>query len=148
MTANPGTVSGGAKLDKFLAEAGKVLKKGGRSVSVGFFETARYQDRTLVAMVAAIHEFGLGHQKERAFFRKALNGGAVDDAKKILEDNIDKGTLAVSPQVPDLIGLAVSDLVKASITQVKQQDGALIDTGFMRQSVTWAVNDKPPEKAE
>ncbi len=48
---------GGKKLQRLLREAGK----GGVSgVKVGFFSTARYQDGTPVAAVAAWNEFGTG----------------------------------------------------------------------------------------
>ena len=46
---------GGKRLARLLREAGK---GGVKSVQVGFFSTAKYQDGTPVAAVAAWNEFG------------------------------------------------------------------------------------------
>lgn len=66
-------VTGGDKLARKLAEiAAKV--KGLPHVEVGFPETARYEDGTLVAMVAAIQEFGAPAAgiPPRPFFRTMI----------------------------------------------------------------------------
>lgn len=49
----------------------------GLGVSVGFFASAKYEDGTPVAYVAAVHEYGLG-SPQRAFMRPtiAANGEA------------------------------------------------------------------------
>ena len=61
--------TGGKKLQRLLREAGK----GGVSgVKVGFFSTAKYEDGTPVAAVAAWNEFGTKTIPERPFFRRAL----------------------------------------------------------------------------
>jgi hypothetical protein len=60
-------IKGGDKLDAYLREAAKNLKKAS-SLRVGFLEDATYPDGTPVATVAAFQNFGTGKIPPRPFF--------------------------------------------------------------------------------
>lgn len=66
-------ITGGDKLRAKLEEISKNLKKGA-DLSVGFLENATYPDGTLVAMVAAIQEYGAPRARipPRPFFRTMI----------------------------------------------------------------------------
>ena len=149
---------GGKKLQRLLREAGK----GGVSgVKVGFFSTAKYEDGTPVAAVAAWNEFGTKNIPERPFFRNAL-AGMEDGIANIIKAGIDPKKMVVDEQLADRVGLYAAGQVQesivalndppnspATIAQKRKKLGGkkgvgggenpLIDTGFMRDSVTWEV---------
>ena len=150
--------TGGKKLQRLLREAGK----GGVSgVKVGFFSTAKYQDGTPVAAVAAWNEFGTKNIPERPFFRNSL-AGMEDGVTNIIKAGIDTKKMVVDEQLADRVGLYAASQVQESITALKDPPNApstiarkrkklggkkgvgggenpLIDTGFMHDSVTWQV---------
>ena len=149
---------GGEKLKRLLREAGK----GGVSgVKVGFFSTAKYQDGTPVAAVAAWNEFGTKTIPERPFFRNAL-AGMEDGIVNIIKAGIDTEKMVVDDRLAGRVGEYVAGQVQESITALKDPPNApetvarkrkklhgkkgvgggenpLIDTGFMHDSVTWQV---------
>ena len=94
--------TGGKKLRRLLREAGK----GGVSgVKVGFFSTARYEDGTPVAAVAAWNEFGTKNIPERPFFRRAI-AEMEDGIANIIKAGIDPRRMTVwqipsAPTPPD-----------------------------------------------
>ena len=132
---------GGKKLQRLLREAGK----GGVSgVKVGFFSTAKYQDGTPVAAVAAWNEFGTGPHTiaakpgkvlaftgsggetvfvrqvnhpgipERPFFRRAI-AEMEDGVSKILKSGLDPKKMVVDEQLADRVGLYAAAQVQESI---------------------------------
>ena len=149
---------GGKKLQRLLREAGK----GGVSgVKVGFFSTAKYQDGTPVAAVAAWNEFGTKNIPERPFFRNAL-AEMEDGIANIIKAGIDPRRMVVDDRLAGRVGEYVAGQVQESITALKDPPNApetiarkrkklggkkgvgggenpLIDTGFMHDSVTWQV---------
>ena len=138
---------GGKKLERFLREAGK----GGVSgVKVGFFSTARYEDGTPVAAVAAWNEFGTESIPERPFFRRAL-AEAEDGIVKVIAAGIDPERMAVDERLADRVGAYVQGEIQESITALKEPPNSpstirrkgssnpLLDSGFMRESVSWEV---------
>ena len=153
---------GGKKLEKLLREAGK---RGVKQVEVGFFESAKYEDGTPVAAVAAIHEFGAPSKNipERPFFRQAVTQ-MQDGVATIVRSGIDAEKMVVDDQLADRVGEYAAAEVKESITQLRQPglaastkrarvarhgkkrgSGAnpLVDTGFMRASTGWSVDSGP-----
>ena len=138
---------GGHKLDRFIKEAKAAMRIKG--VEVGFFDTARYPDGTAVTNVAAAHEFGLG-VPERPFFRQALKG-ADKELLQVLKVSLDPKKMAVDERVGGRLGLALQNRIQRRITDLKRPANApstiamkgssnpLIDTGFMRASVTYEV---------
>lgn len=146
--------SGGHSLRAALASALKA--SGVTSLKVGFFKTAKYPDGTQVAAVAAWNEFGTRTEKggihipERPFFRQALKRGE-EGAKKILLEEIDPLSMSVNESLGDLIGLHYATEIQKRIVDLREPPNApstverkgssnpLVDTGFMRQSVTYLV---------
>ena len=91
---------GGKKLQRLLREAGK----GGVSgVKVGFFSTARYEDGTPVAAVAAWNEFGTETIPERPFFRNAL-AESERSVGRILQGGLDTKKMVVDEQLAGRVG--------------------------------------------
>ncbi len=144
---------GGKKLKRLLREAGK----GGVSgVKVGFFSTAKYEDGTPVAAVAAWNEFGTKTIPERPFFRNAL-AESERGVSNILAKGIDTKKMVVDEQLAGRVGAYVAGQVMESITALKGPPNApetvrrkgstnpLIDTGMMRASVGWSVEEGPVE---
>ncbi len=138
---------GGKKLERVLREAGK----GGVSgVAVGFFSTARYEDGTPVAAVAAWNEFGTETIPERPFFRRAL-AEAEDGIIRVLKAGIDTEKMVVDDRLAGRVGAYVQGEIQESITALREPPNApetiarkgssnpLIDTKHMRQSVTFVV---------
>ena len=179
---------GGKKLQRLLREAGK----GGVSgVKVGFFSTAKYQDGTPVAAVAAWNEFGTGPHTiaakpgkvlaftgsggetvfvrqvnhpgvpERPFFRNAL-AESERGVSNILAKGIDTKKMVVDEHLAGRVGAYVQGKIQDSIVALNDPPNSpatiaqkrkklhgkkgtgggetpLIDTGFMRDSVTWQV---------
>ena len=139
--------TGGKKLQRLLREAGK----GGVSgVKVGFFSTAKYEDGTPVAAVAAWNEFGTETIPERPFFRNAL-AESERSVGRILQAGLDTKKMVVGEQLAGRVGAHVQGKIQDGITalkeppnspstiRAKQSSNPLVDTGFMRDSVTWQV---------
>ena len=144
---------GGKKLQRLLREAGK----GGVSgVKVGFFSTAKYEDGTPVAAVAAWNEFGTKTIPERPFFRRAL-AEAERGVSNILAKGIDTKKMVVDERLAGRVGAYVVGRVMESISALgsppnapstasrKGSTNPLIDTGMMRASVGWSVEEGPVE---
>ena len=138
---------GGKKLQRLLREAGK----GGVSgVKVGFFSTARYEDGTPVAAVAAWNEFGTETIPERPFFRNAL-AESERSVGRILQAGLDTKKMVVDEQLAGRVGTHVQGRIQDSITSLKEPPNApetvrrkgssnpLLDTGTLRNSVAWEV---------
>ena len=138
---------GGKKLQRLLREAGK----GGVSgVKVGFFSTAKYQDGTPVAAVAAWNEFGTKTIPERSFFRNAL-AESERSVGRILQAGLDTKKMVVDEQLAGRVGAHVQGKIQDSITSLKEPPNApetvrrkgssdpLLDTGTLRNSVAWEV---------
>ena len=139
--------TGGKKLQRLLREAGK----GGVSgVKVGFFSTARYEDGTPVAAVAAWNEFGTETIPERPFFRNAL-AESERGVSNILAKGIDTKKMVVDERLAGRVGEYVQGKIRDSITALKEPPNApetvrrkgssdpLMDTGTLRNSVAWEV---------
>ena len=138
------------------------------SIEVGFFESARYPDRkgTPVAAVAAWHEFGAPkvNLPSRPFFRQALPDIATA-TRAIVHATIDPKTMTIPDFVLNQIGAKAAALLQKSIVDIKTpplsgrtlarrrarhrrpanrrfgEVNPLIDTGHMRRSVTWRLNE-------
>ena len=119
-------------------------------MSVGFFSTAKYPDGTPVAAVAAFNEFGTETIPERPFFRQSIEG-ADKVIMPVLKDGIDPMDMALDSRTAGKVGLVMQARIQRSITDLstpanapstikeKGSSNPLIDTGFMRQSVTFMV---------
>ena len=155
---------GGEKLRRLLREA---AKRRDTTVEVGFFSTAKYDDKrgTPVAAVAAWNEFGTETIPERPFFRRAL-AEVEDGVTKIVKAGIDTEKMVVDDRLAGRVGAYVAGQIQESITALKYPPNApetvarkrkklhgkkpkgpskgvenpLIDTGHMRNSVGWSVD--------
>ena len=148
------TTTGGDRLERLLWDA---ERSGVASVDIGFFSTARYQDGTPVAAVAAAHEFGVRLDEsgpeipERPFFRQAIRR-IESGLSETLAGQVENGRL--DPAAAGRVGAWASAIVQDSIVRLrtppnspatiarKRSSNPLIDTGHMRQSVTWKVNEQ------
>ena len=152
MLKSSARVSGGGKLRSFLRKA---TKPDERVVEVGFFPTARYQDGTYVATVAAQNEFGTERIPQRPFFRNTIADLKIDKTlKDIVSSGIDPATGGViNPDLADHVGIYVQNKIQQNIVDLREPPNApltlrlkypktnpLINTGFMRLSVTYGVD--------
>lgn len=149
------SVRSSGRLRKAIKEAQKAV--GVKSVEVGFFSDARYSDGTPVTNVAAWNEFGTRTRNgqvdipSRPFYRNSFDE-LEDNARATLKEAVDPATMVVSPDLAEVIGLQSQEIVKSSIVRLRVPPNApstirakgssnpLIDTGFMRNSVTYKVN--------
>ena len=146
---------GGKELDKILRTA---LKGGKESVTVGFFETAKYPDGTPVAQVAVTQEFGARNAgrgnsvviPERPFFRNA-NKTVQAKLIRVLKFSLDPKKMVVDHNLADKLGIVYQNEIQDSITsmsepanspvtiELKGSSSPLQDTGFMRAAATYKV---------
>ena len=125
--------------DKFKAD---------KSLEVGFFETAKYDDGTYVAQVAYFNEFGTLKIPMRPFFRNAINSNNkkwFSSLKQLMQKN---QNLELSL---NMVGeLAKGDIIRSinsmntpansqSTIKYKKSSKPLVDTGLLRSSVTYRV---------
>lgn len=121
-------------------------------VNVGFPSSAKEPDGTSTALVAAVHEYGSEHVPERPFMRvaiqenlgnyKALNANSL---KQLVRGSIttDKALgllgLMASSHIKEKIKNGSFAPLKAATIKRKGSSKPLIDTGQMRQSVTYEL---------
>lgn len=138
------------KATKELEKLAKSLR-GPDLVKVGLPKGSNaYPDGTSVIMVGAVHEFGSPARgiPQRSFLRATVEAGRSKYkqlfkklSKKIVDRNLTK------KEALGLIGLQVQGDVQGRITdgidpELKYREGApLIDTGHLRQSITFQVED-------
>ncbi len=138
-------VTGGHRLKQAIEKR----KQGGvKSLEVGFFSSARYQDGTYVAAVAAYNEFGTRRIPSRPFMRNA-NERLKRDIPKYLDQVLVATDGVVTEQVANQVGAIAAGEIQQEIVDLKEPPNApytlerkgssnpLVDTGKMRLSVTW-----------
>ena len=126
------------------------------SAFVGWLESAKYDDNTPVAGVAAVHEYGSPARAipPRPFFRVAIEKN-YDDWMQLIKSgaqSILKGEMDAE-QVMNLIGLKSSGDVKNAIVDLKTpplkpetirrkgQSDLLRDTGLLLATLTYEVRE-------
>ena len=142
------TFSGGEKLAKVLQDAGR---GGIKSVDVGVFASAKYQDGTPVAAVAIKNEFGKGPIPERPAIRIA-NKENEKVLIRLIKNTTDPEKMIITKHIGGLIGAnhqgaTQQSIVKlrdpgnaASTVKAKRSSNPLVDTGFYKNSITYKVN--------
>lgn len=134
-------------------EAIKKRQRTPGTVDVGVIDAGSHVDSDLtVASIAYLNEFGIG-VPERPFFRwvtKAKKKEILVLTER-LHHRVKMGELTLK-QALGLLGEFVSDLIKQRIVELRQPPNApetirrkgssnpLIDTGQMRNSITYQVN--------
>ena len=124
-------------------------------VDVGFFETAKYQDGEYVATIAAIHNFGSQSRNipPRPFFTHTILG-----VQRAVEALFDRAGSVKMLQILGEVGQYVENIMKRNVRNGPWQQTApatikrksryrntggtpqpLIDTGYLRQSITHLV---------
>lgn len=123
-----------------------------RVVNVGFPASAKEPDGTSTAFIAAVHEFGSEHVPERSFMRTSLEANR-NKRKTLNAQNLKKvlnGGMSVDTALGQLGLMASSDIkeqikngsfapLKEATIKCKGSSKPLIDTGQMRQSVTYEL---------
>jgi len=145
------TFSGGEKIQALFKNAGK---GGVKSVDVGVFAGAKYQDGTPVALVATVNEFGSedGHIPERSAIRNA-NKSNEDNLIKIIKNNVDPETMVIDQVTAGKVGEAHESATKQSIIRLSDPPNApstlkkkapranpLVNRGTYVESITHEVN--------
>ncbi|EGC6704068.1 hypothetical protein H9W57_001063 [Campylobacter jejuni] len=136
------------EIDKKL---NNLISSSNKRLEVGFFESAKYENGEYVANVAKIQEYGTLKIPARPFFRNAI---AKNGAKWLTfmknqftsNQNLDlslnqAGELARGDIVASIMQTNNPPNAEATI-KAKGSSKPLIDTGFMRASVTFKVVDK------
>lgn len=127
----------------------KDILKSNLKLEVGFFETAKYENGEYVATIAKIQEYGTLNIPKRPFFRNAI----AKNQKKwlsILKNQLIKnhnlelsynqvGEIARGDIVLSINALNTPANAKSTI-EAKKSSKPLVDTGFLRSSVTFKVN--------
>ena len=146
-------VRGGEKLNDKLNELASKIRKGG-VVRIGFLEGATYPDGTLVALVAAVQEFGAPSRgiPPRPFFRNMIQKYSKEwpgAMRSLLKQNGYDVNLTLQ-----LTGEAIAGQLRQSIRDTnypplapatiarKGFDKPLIDTGHMFNSISYEVKIK------
>ena len=143
-------ISPAKKAAKQLDKLSRSLE-GPNNVKVGIPKGSNaYPDGTSVIMVGTVHEFGSPARgiPQRSFLRSTVEGGRRKYktlfrklSKKMVAGNISK------KQALGVIGLQVQGDVQAKISNgispsLKSRSGTpLIDTGHLRQTITFQVED-------
>lgn len=123
------------------------------NLAVGFFESAKYDDGTQVAQVAQVafwQEYGTIKIPPRPFFRNAITKNAkkwvdtLETALKSTDGNFKKafgilGEVAVGDIKTSITNLGSPPNAPSTIKS-KKSSNPLIDTGLMRNSVTYEVS--------
>ena len=138
---------------KALKEIEKLAKslKGPDLVKVGLPKGSNYYpDGTSVIMVGAVHEFGSPARNipQRSYLRSTVesNKRSYKDMFKNLSIRIIKGQIT-KKEALNLVGLQVQTDVRQKITDIKEptlksrEGNPLVDTGHLRQSITYEVED-------
>lgn len=124
----------------------------GASVKVGFIGN-HYPDGTSVVSVAYFHEFGTSKMPARPFLRLGVRRFNAEEPA--LRRRASRAVLFGMPraQALGLIGAKARDHVVAQINdntppalapatiKAKGSSKTLVDTGLLKQSVTWEIND-------
>ena len=138
------STKGGAKLKAVLAAAEKQRRK---SVKVGFFSTAKYDDGTPVAAVAAINEFGLAETPERPFFRQAV-AELERGLPKELRGIIDPLTMDVSDADAHRIGAYAAGVLRDRIDALKDPANAQSTIELKGSSNPLVASEKLKDSAD
>ena len=134
---------------KEIERIGKMFGKGPNGVKVGLPQGSNdYPDGTSVIMVGAVHEFGSSRVPERSFLRSTVIEKKRDYKTlfRKLSYKIIKGDMDTKRAL-GIIGLAVQTDVQDKITDIDspplvyREGNPLVDTGHLRQSITYEVDE-------
>lgn len=135
-----------------IERIGKNLKGKEGQVLVGLPKGSNdYPDGTSVIMVGTVHEFGSPSRNipQRSFLRSTMieNSREYKELIAKLAKRISKGELTMDRAL-NLLGIKVQGDVQQKIHDIKtpplkyREGNPLIDTGHLRQSITYVVRKK------
>ena len=139
---------GGKRLQYILRNAGK---GGVKSIDVGVFDSAKYQDGTYVATSAAKNEFGSRKIPSRPFIRNA-NTRLETRVPNTIRRLIDPKKMIIDRHLADTLGAMAQGEIQDEIRNLREppnspetikrkgSDNPLIDTSKLRRSITWRKN--------
>lgn len=146
-------IRGGDKLELALSKIAKNVERAAE-VQIGFLPDAKYPDGTLVALVAAVQEFGSSKRgiPPRPFFRGMINAKSGEWPKAVAEllpangydaaKTLDQTGAAIAGQLQEsIITFSGAPLAQSTIDR-KGFDKQLVDTGVMLKSVSHIVVKK------
>lgn len=120
----------------------------GNTLETGFFKTAMYPNGTPVASVAFFNEYGTIRTPARPFMRNAIEKNSnkwLNQLKNDCVKNVESrtalarlGELVKSDIMKSITALNAPANAESTIKR-KKSSNPLIDTGFMRRSVTYKV---------
>ncbi len=141
-----------------LARRLRTAKKGPTRVKVGLpAGSAAYPDGTSVFEVGLVHEFGSsdGRIPERSFLRSTLEkkrreldaiagkvGKKVERSGGTLEEGLNLMGAVLAGAIQEAISNGIPPANAPSTIARKGSSKPLIDTGHLRQSITWQVVKK------
>jgi len=138
-------------LDKVQKALSSIAEKMEGSVKVGWMENATYPDGTYVAQVAAWNEYGTSKSPMRPFIRNMI----TKESDKWAE-TIQKASIAFDyngNQVLNTMGQVILEDMQQAIVDFsdprnapstiakKGFDSPLLDTGHMKDSITFVVDE-------
>lgn len=142
------------KADKAIKEIEQISKSmsGPNSVKVGLPKGSNaYPDGTSVIMVGAVHEFGSPARgiPQRSYLRTTVKAErrSYKELFKKLSKKIVKKDITLSKAL-NILGLRVQTDVREKITTLSlpplrsRSGNPLVDTGHLRQSIIYKVDDK------
>ena len=157
-------VTGGHNLKRLIRNA---RKPGVTKIEVGFFPEARYTEgkRPFVASVAAWNEFGTSRAPSRPFMRVSVDI-FKPNYKNFVRTRINPQTMKVDRLLANQLASMLKSQIQTTIVELNHprnaeitiarkraklhgkksantrwsgKETALIDTGYMRQSVTYKI---------
>ena len=124
--------TGGQRLKAFLRRAKAAAAKS-KGADVGFFASKRYPDGTPTALVAAVHEFGLGHQAEQPVFRTGIES-SKREITAVIRRGIDPQKLVMDESTAQQAGAVLARAVTSGI-----KEAGLVDSGRLAGAVAVRV---------
>ncbi len=143
------STKGGKRLEAIMKRAEQPRRS---KVTVGIFPGSKYPDGTPVALVGALHEFGLGPRlPERPWFRQSIAELERDLPNK-LKDILDPQTLTISTIEATRIGEYAKSVIQGRIADLQEppnapstillkgSDSPLQDTGQLHDAVDYETS--------
>lgn len=119
------TVKGGGNLSRYLGDMAAKIERA-HTLRVGFLETAKYEDGTPVAAVAAINNFGAPGAgiPARPFFTETVDRGASEWGEKFAK--IFKQTGGDAERALTFLGTIVADELREAIIAMNAPANSMV----------------------
>ena len=128
--ATKAKVTGGNRLG-FYAGKAKAAAAKSKSAEIGIFAESKYPNGKPVALVGAIHEFGLGRQAETPFFRTAIES-SKREINAVIKAGVDPKTMVLTESTVRQAGDVLAGAVRRNL---KVEPTRLVDTAKLASSI-------------